>query len=101
MGTNTPKNTATLTGSGVTVTVENLPSCTAARVIVDNNGTAYCAPLTSGTMIPWSSFNTECWNASMGTALSGAPTAQAVKVQFVTSMTACTFSNFCVTGITL
>ncbi len=100
MGMNTPKGTFKLTGTGVTVSVANLPSCTTARVVLDDmDGTvAYCAPLASGTEIPWASFNTECWNG-MGTALSGPPTSQAIKIQFVTGMTECDFSNFCLTEV--
>jgi hypothetical protein len=102
MGVMTAKNAFTLTGTGVTVNVSGLPSCTAARVVLDQNGAtpAYCAALTPGKEIPWSAFNTECWNG-MGTALSGPPTSQALKVQFVTSTTACPFTNFCITELML
>jgi hypothetical protein len=102
MGQMTPKMPYTLTGTGVTVTVSNLPSCTTARVVLDQNGAtpAYCAPLTSGVEIPWSAFNTACWDGS-GTSLSGPPSSQAIKVQFVTGMTACTFTDFCITDISL
>ena len=48
MGTNTPKNTYVPTGTGVTVDTSAVPSCTTARVILDQNGTGYCAPLTPG-----------------------------------------------------
>jgi hypothetical protein len=103
MGTNMPINSTTLSGTGVSVTVNAIPTCTTARVIVTDSGTDYCAPLTgTSTTVPWSMFNTECWMPSKGQALSGAPTAvTAVKVQFVTSMTACTFSNFCIDAMTL
>jgi hypothetical protein len=100
MGMNTPKNTYTLTGTGVTVNVSGLPTCTQARVVLDQMGATpeYCAPLTPGVEIPWASFNTACWNGT-GMALTGPPTSQAIKVQFVTSSTPCTFTNFCLTQI--
>jgi hypothetical protein len=98
-GTNTPKNTYTPTGTGVTVTTSAVPSCTTARVIVDQSGTDYCAPLTSGTEIPWGSFNTMCWTNS-GAFLSGPPSSESLKVQFVASTTeACPFTDFCITAI--
>jgi hypothetical protein len=102
MGAMTPVNAYTLTGTGVTVSTSPVPSCTTARVILDSNGTTtYCAPLTPGVEIPWSSFNTTCWN-NMGTFLSGPPTSQAIKVQFVTNTTAaCPYTNFCINSVTL
>jgi hypothetical protein len=100
MGANPPANAVALPGSGITVTTSAVPACTTARVILDNGGTDYCAPLTSGTMIPWSTFNTKCWDGT-GTAMSGAPTSAKVRVQFVTAMTACQFSNFCITAVQL
>jgi hypothetical protein len=102
MGMMTAKNPFTLTGTGVTVNVNGVPSCTIARVVIDQNGAtpAYCAPLTPGVEIPWSKFNTACWDGS-GTALTGPPSSQALKVQFVTSMTACPFTNFCLTQVSL
>jgi hypothetical protein len=99
MGMNTPKNTFTPTGSGVTVFTSAVPSCTTARVIIDQNGTDYCAPLTPGVQIPWGSFNTACWNNS-GPFLSGPPSSQSLKVQFVASTSqSCAFTNFCITEI--
>jgi hypothetical protein len=92
-----------LTGTGVTVYTSPIPACTTARVILDQNGAVpgYCAVLTPGVEIPWSSFNTACWDDS-GTFLTGPPSSQALRVQFVAStMQACSFSNFCVTGIQL
>jgi len=102
MGTGTTAGFYTLTGTGVIVDTTTVPSCTTARVVLDQNGTTtYCAALTPGVEIPWSTFNTACWNNS-GTALTGPPTSQAIKIQFVASaMQACPFTNFCVTGMTL
>ncbi len=92
-----------LTGTGVTVSVENLPPCTTARVILDQNGGSptYCAPLTPGVEIPWASFNTACWLPAQGTALSGPPDSQSIEIQFVTSLQECSFTNFCITAVTL
>jgi hypothetical protein len=102
MGTNTPVNAYALTGTGVTVSSSAVPACTSARVVLDQNGTTtYCAALTPGVAIPWSSFNTACWDNS-GTFLTGPPTSQALKVQFVSSPShACPFTNFCITGVSL
>jgi hypothetical protein len=99
---NPAKGTAKLSGAGVTVSTNGVPSCTTARVIIDEGGgTTYCALLTEGKMIPWTQFNTECWSGA-GKPLSAAPTAEAIEVQFVTTKAqACPFTNFCITGITL
>jgi hypothetical protein len=101
MGTATPENTYPMAGAGVTVESSPLPSCTTARVIVDEGGVDYCAPFMPGIEIPWASFNTECWT-NAGTFLSGPPTSKALKVEFVASTTAaCPFTGFCITGISL
>ena len=102
MGMATPKMAYTFTGTGVTVTTSALPSCIAAsnvRVVLDQGGTnEVCATLTSGTEIPWSAFNTTCWTTG-GTALTGPPSSDAIKVQLVTSMTACSYTDFCITSL--
>jgi hypothetical protein len=102
--TSPPVMPYTFTGTGITVQTNGIPSCTTARVVVSNGTTDYCATLTDTTgEIPWSDFNTECYNPSAGTALSGPPTSDAIKVQLVTSgsMTGpCTFTNFCITSLT-
>jgi hypothetical protein len=101
MGTNTPVNGYTLTGAGVTVTTSAVPACTTARVILEQGGVAYCAPLNSGTQIPWGTFNAACWNNS-GAFLTGAPTSGALKIQFVSTTTgSCPFTDFCITHIAL
>jgi hypothetical protein len=93
-------NAYALSGSGVLVATTGVPACTTARVVLSVGGTEYCAPLTDGTLIPWSEFNTECWS-NTGTSLSAAPSVTQLKVQFVTGTTACSFSNFCLTNILL
>ena len=91
----------TMTGTGVTVNVSGLPACTQARVVLDQSGSnEVCAALTPGVEIPWSAFNTTCWD-NTGTALSGPPSSQSIKIQFVTSPTECQFTNFCLTQISL
>jgi hypothetical protein len=101
MGANPPANTVVLPGAGITVSTSAVPACTTARVILDNNGTDYCATLTPGVMIPWGSFNTTCWAPATGTYMAGAPTSAKVRVQFVTAAAACPYSNFCITGVQL
>ncbi len=99
-----PIDALQLTGSTITVSTNGVPSCTTARIVLDQNGTsAVCAPLTDGVAIDYTSFNTTCWN-EMGTSLTAAPNSQALKIQFVTSgsaTTPCDFTNFCITGITI
>jgi hypothetical protein len=86
--------------TGIAYALSNLPS-QGARLIINDGATPvdYCAVLTaaSGT-IPWSSFNTACWNGS-GTALSGAPQT-ATHVQFeVTANSSPAAFDFCVTAV--
>lgn len=89
--------------TGITYSLSNLPS-QGIRVTIGNTtssgGTDYCAILkaTSG-MVPWSSFNTQCWPGGSGTSLSAPPTGP-THVQFqVESDTAVTPFDFCVTGV--
>jgi hypothetical protein len=93
-------NAYALSGSGVLVETTGVPVCTTARVLLSVGGVDYCAPLTDGALIPWSEFKTECWT-NTGTPLSGAPSVSQLKVELVTSATACSFSNFCLTNILL
>ena len=78
--TSPPVHTYAATGSGVTYTLDGLPS-QGMRLIIDQAGTDYCAHLTAAAdTIKWSSFNTKCWDGS-GTTLAGAPQ-QATHLQF-------------------
>jgi hypothetical protein len=106
-GTGGAKMPFQLTGTGVTVNIEGVPSCETfgVRVVVDQMGAMpeYCAGLTATTLgkeIPWSAFNTQCWNG-MGTSLTAAPNSEAVKIQFVTGATACDFKDFCITELNI
>jgi hypothetical protein len=86
------------TETGITYTLSNFPS-QGMRLIINNSGTDYCAPITaaSGT-VTWSSFNTKCWDNS-GTALTAAPQA-ATHIQFqVTAGNASASFDFCVTAV--
>jgi hypothetical protein len=63
----------------------------------------YCAPLISGTAIPFTSFNTACWNSPPnGTALTAAdvPNIDQIFVQVYAGPAAITVTNLCFTGIT-
>jgi hypothetical protein len=96
--TSPPVGTYSVTGSGIAYTITNLPT-QGMRLIIDNSGTDYCAPLSaaSGT-VKWASFNSKCWDGS-GTSLMAAPTA-ATHVQFqVTAGTATSPFNFCVSAV--
>jgi hypothetical protein len=46
---------------GITVTFTNPTSAPTRIQVQDASGNAYCAPLTSGTAVPWSSFESKCW----------------------------------------
>jgi hypothetical protein len=89
-----------LTGTGVTVKLNNIPTG-GARVQITVPGTTmpYCAALTAttnGTEIPWASFNTKCYDTPAdGTALTAAPMATNVQVQVVAVAAAGTF-DFCI-----
>jgi hypothetical protein len=121
-GAQTPANSSTVWGAGIGVNLNQPPgmapaSCAATgsgiaysvtgplpsqgmRLVIDNGGMDYCAPLSavSGT-VPWSAFNTACWQPSSGAALSGAPaTATHVELQVNAVPAAGTF-DFCVTTL--
>jgi hypothetical protein len=52
------KGTVTPTGTGIVVT----GTAAAGRVQLQNGSTYYCATFTSGTVIPYTSFNTKCYD---------------------------------------
>jgi hypothetical protein len=88
----------TLYTRGISYAVTNVPS-QGARLGITNSGVSYCAPITatSGT-VPWSSFNTACWDGS-GTSLAGPPQA-AVDIEFqVVPNAGTTAFDFCVTSV--
>jgi hypothetical protein len=89
-----------LTGSGVSVTLSSLPTGGAtARVQVTVDGTQYCAVMTAASQtIPWASFNTKCWAATTGTALTGAPNTTNVQIEASAGATAGAY-DFCVTAL--
>jgi hypothetical protein len=96
--TSPPINTFAATGSGITYTLSAFASTGGMRIIVDQGGTDYCAPITSASgTVKWSSFNTKCWDNS-GTVLSGAPTATHINFQVNSGMSTGSF-NFCVTAV--
>jgi hypothetical protein len=87
-----------VTGSGISYTLSNLPS-QGARIIIDNAGMDYCAPLSaaSGT-VKWADFNLTCWAPTPSGDLSGAPTT-ATHLNFqVDAATAAAPFDFCVTA---
>ncbi len=87
------------TGSGISYTLSNLPS-QGARIIIDNAGMDYCAPLSaaSGTA-KWADFNATCWAPTPAGDLSGAPaTATHLNFQVDAAATAAPF-DFCVTAV--
>jgi hypothetical protein len=86
------------THTGISYALSALPT-QGARIIIDDNGSDYCAALGAATgTVPWASFNTACWNGG-GTALAGAPQT-ATHLQFeVTASNAPAPFDFCVTAV--
>ncbi len=87
----------------ITFTVTGSPS-TGLRALLhrsgDGDGTSYCAPLTSGTAIPLTSFNNKCWDSS-GDDLTDAdvPNIDKVSVQVTSTATAATVDKLCLTKV--
>jgi hypothetical protein len=103
MGMTSPALPYAFTGTGITVSTNGLPCCAEyPRVLVEDNGTEYCAALTDGAEIPWAMFNTACWAPQLGMPLMGPPTSPSVRVRLTpTTAHACPFKNFCITGLYL
>ena len=92
--------------TSVTITVTGSPTA-GLRAIVhrkgDAVGTTYCAMLTSGTAIAFTSFITDCYaTAPAGTKLTATdvPNIDQVSIQVSSTTTAITVTNLCITGIT-
>lgn len=90
----------------VAITTTGTPA-TGLRAVVHRKGDAvdvgYCAMMTSGTAIAFTSFNTECYNTPVsGTALTAADVANIdqISVQVSSGAAAITVTNLCITGIT-
>ena len=69
----------------------------------DPSGTGYCAMMTSGMAIPFTSFNTKCYDTPPdGVALTVAdvPNIDTVAVQVSSGSTAIAVTDLCITGIT-
>jgi hypothetical protein len=95
----TPVPPQQLTGSGLTVKLSSLPP-SGARVVMTVAGVDYCAPIaTNPITIPWATFNTMCWNPSMGTALPFAPATPHIEVQVVSDASV-HMVDFCVEQLT-
>jgi hypothetical protein len=94
-----PPNPVQLSGTGMTVTLSNIPPG-GARVLVTVGGADYCAPITTKSMtIPWASFNTKCYDSPPdGMALTGAPSTPHVEVQAVSGNAQQTI-DFCIEQI--
>lgn len=71
------KMTVTPTGTGIAVTYGNAGASEIVRVQISSGSAAatrWCAPLaTSGAVIPYSMFNTQCWEGGAGTAYAKQP----------------------------
>jgi hypothetical protein len=61
------------TSIGIFYQVNHMPT-QGLRMITDVNGVDYCAVLFSASaLVPWTSFNTECWMPTRGSYLAGPP----------------------------
>jgi len=87
--------------TSVTISTTGAPA-TGLRAIVSVGATDYCATLTSGTAIPFTTFNTTCWTPTTAGALPAAsvPNITQVQVQVTSGAAAITVTNLCITGIT-
>lgn len=95
-----------LTGTGITIDIDNLPDCTAARVVLTDQagGPGYCATLTPGVEMPWSAFTSACEldPSAEPPTLTEAPTAVALEIVLVpNTQKDCSFYNFCITNLVL
>jgi hypothetical protein len=87
-----------LSGSGVSIAVTSLPTGADLRIQTNVGGADYCAKMTTATQtIPWTTFNTKCWD-NTGTALAGAPKTAKIEFQASSLTTAGSF-DFCVTSV--
>jgi hypothetical protein len=89
--------------SAIALSVTGTPS-TNLRAVVHRKGdlpeTTYCAAFTSGVSVPFTSFNTTCWNNN-GKYLAASDVANLdqVGVQISSGSAAITIKNLCITGI--
>ncbi len=89
----------------ITFTSTTVIPATALRAVVQLAGstTAYCAALTSGTAVLFTSFVTDCWDTTpTGTYITAAnvPNISQISVEVVSGSAAITVTNLCITGIT-
>ncbi len=102
-GTNPPLMTVTPTSGGLNINVMNKGTSTLRVQIQGPTGATdatdrWCAPVVgSGGFIPWTSFNTKCWDAS-GTTYAKQPLQQ-VQVMVPGGTTAAIAYDFCLTSI--
>jgi hypothetical protein len=69
----------------------------------DPSGTFYCAMMTPGTAIPFTSFATKCYDTppdGVALTLADVPNIDSIAVQVSSGPTAITVTNLCITGIT-
>jgi hypothetical protein len=92
--------------SSIAITVTGSPA-SGLRAMVHRKGdpdtTSYCAAMTSGTAIAFTSFNTKCYDTPPdGVALTAAdvPNIDEIYVDVPSITTAITVTNLCITGIT-
>ena len=93
-----PVQTYAATGAGIAYSLTILPP-QGMRVVIDENGTDYCAPIASASgTIPWASFNTKCWDDT-GSSLSGPPGAATHILFQITADASSTPFDVCVTSV--
>ncbi len=87
-------------GTGVRVSVQNYAGSQLRVQIQDNSGTSWCAPVpVTGTgTIPWSSFNTMCWDGT-GATYVGQPISQVMVQAPASSNLSPTAYDFCIISL--
>lgn len=92
-------------GTGVSVNVVNLAGTSLRIQIQNNSGTFWCAPApASSGLVPWSSFNTQCWTnefgmSNTGTYYAGQPISQVMVQAPSASNVSQTPFEFCVISL--
>lgn len=88
-------------GSGVAVTVLNNAGSGLRVQIQNNSGTFWCAqvPATGTGVIPWTSFNTQCWEPALGTYYAYEPISQVMVQAPASGEISQTSFDFCVISL--
>jgi hypothetical protein len=91
------------TSTGIYYSVSNVPATQGLRIVTDDatTNTEYCAVVSAASgSVPWTSFNSTCWQPSTGTYLKGPPTySRYIQFQAPAVYAIPGTFNFCVTSV--